>query len=202
MNIFLGFEYSTKQGWEDIMGPPKKPSNWKDETYEKKLPELRAKQAAGAAEHLMAGRVSHACILKWEGGSTLDVNEVSGDGLVAWLLENVGAVKTAPTTIFGFELLRSLRLCGWQVAAGHKPEDDSVRVPYWIWNAGVDSNVTLVNLYSASGAKSDGLSLADTISHWIPDLEANAQHFIPKPESIAAQHAAAACAMANRMGLV
>ena len=187
MNIFLGFECSPKADWKEILGDPKKPANWKAETYESKKEELRTKQAETAAQNLMAGQVSQACVFLPE-KAVCDV--LPGVELLSYL-KNI-----TEGAVFGFNVLDRLRLCGWSAQAGTK-------MPYWIWNTGAPSSVLLVNLYSVSGAKGEGIELLKTLEHWVPDLKANADKVLPaKPKTLAEVSAAAAFTMASKMGLV
>lgn len=57
LHAALGFELEANTNWESIIPPPKKPSNWKQETFDAKLAELRASQEKDAAETVVAGRV-------------------------------------------------------------------------------------------------------------------------------------------------
>ena len=55
--ICVGFEFEARDDWRDYVDPPEKPGNWKDETFQAKLPELWKKRELEAPEHLAAGRV-------------------------------------------------------------------------------------------------------------------------------------------------
>ena len=196
MNIFIGCEHSAKLDWEKHIGQPKKNANWKQETYEAKLPELIAKQEAKAPEHLAAGCVSQAAVLTQDGKA---ISYCAYNGLqLLDALQSVGN-NGATYTVYGFDVLAALRQCGWYA---HNAAT-SVRAPSWVWNAIPNNNVNIVNLFSCSGAKNTDISLEQMIEYWVPDLEANAKQVLPSAPTCAADLlAAAAYTIAHAMGVV
>ena len=42
LHVALGFGVQASPNWRKVMPPPKKPANWKEETFQAKLPELMA----------------------------------------------------------------------------------------------------------------------------------------------------------------
>lgn len=195
-DIFLGFEFKAADNWQEIIGPPKKPSNWKQETYEAKLPELQAKQAETAATHVAAGDAHRVCIATVGSGKTPIVSQVTdGVGLMKWLVdEKIGEETDAD--VFGFELLDSLRLCGWSAAS------QGVVPPGWIWNSqfAPAEPVNLINLYSCSGAKGV-MTAAEMIATWIPDVQQNARDILKRDAECDAElWAAAAVSISTMMG--
>lgn len=200
--IFLGFEYSPKPDWQELMPPPKKPSNWKQETYEDKLPELREKQKETAAQHLMAGSVNRACaIMQVEDSQVVKLADgVTGRELTKILAKEVHSGEADVYHIFGFETLESLRLCAWDPLSCR---------PAWIWNTGIRTPVTLINLYSCSGAKQAGISLTEMLDYWIAggltsDGETNAagEIFGESNADVATNMACAAYLIATYFGLI
>jgi len=168
------------------MGDPKKPGNWKQETYEEKLPELRAKQLEGASQHLIGGGVSRSAVAEVIKGKVIIQGGLTG----SQLLEALADVEEAE--IFSLETLDSLRLCGWERAAPS---------PSWIWNSGLPSKVTLVNLYSCSGAKTSGIAISAMLDYWVPDIAGTAESIAGRPCNEDEQLALAAYQMASKMGL-
>lgn len=209
MNVFMGFEFEARPEWRTIMGDPKKPANWKDDTYKSKIEELRLKQAEDASTHLAAGVVSRACAI-------VDNNTIitgTGVEVLSELCDGTHRLGVEPGhyyNVFGFETLDALRQLGWCLLAAGR------RAPHWLWNSGLDfiNWVTLVNLYTCSGAR-DIMSVDQMIAHWLqPDANKRTAAIIQrlrgssglKPEdgviTPAENMAAAALIIATHMGLV
>lgn len=184
MHIYLGVEHAAKADWQDILGDPKKPANWKDETYEARKSELQAKQAEEAPEHLMAGYCPRVSIIVdksaavQDGGGPLKIEGctvhdsvhtymLTGDDhtIITALNRLVEQAKGEPVVIVGIETLDTLRQMAWSAAKDH------TAVPGWMWNAGgVYDTVDIVNLYSCSGAKqSTSLSAQGFLNYWTTD---------------------------------
>lgn len=195
-NVFVGFEYSLKSNWQEILGDPKKPGNWGQEAYEKKLPEMRAKQAAGASRSLAAGQISRACIIEHcVSGPKVIKSGIVGAEVLEALYQIVGTSASATEmVVFGLETLDSLRICGWNAAPEHSAD--------FAWNSGLDTNVDLVNLYSCSGAKGASMSIEDMLKYWVPDMAANAIDVLNVEDADESMRVAAAVyTMSKNMGL-
>jgi len=189
MNVFIGAVQAAKSNWKDILGDPKKPGNWKQETYDQKKEELRTKQAEEAPVHLAAGYPVQMAIITDAGEVTVGTPQ---DILAKLELLN-------PTRIFGFNTLEILRQAAWYAA-------DKITVPPWVWN--VSAEPQLINLYSCSGAKHDSdLSLQQFITYWVSlkqPINAEADMTLELPPEIAqtevVKQAYAVYQIAKRMG--
>lgn len=180
----IGLASELRNDWKNIVGDPKKPANWKDETFAAKLEELREKQADTAIERLDAAVISDIAILSEAGMSyhkpktfikCLDDNFLKG------------------SILYGFDVTFGLRHIAWTVEGN---------VPAWMWEPNAAGFAGVYNLYSLCGAKGENLSLDNTLKFWVGDLEANFKSYVPagtKVETCGVM-AAAAATMAKKMG--
>jgi hypothetical protein len=182
MNVLvLGFELTARSGWQEYLDAPEKPSNWKEETFQAKLPELWAKKEKEAPEHLAAGKIKAICGL----GEQLLYEQFTPAGLIA----NVeGWLKASnPFTLVGFDLADGLRHVAWDYLHAEKAPS----VPWWLWPVQDMPQLIKVDPFSLSGAKQERIKLRTWLAHWGIDL--------PDPATAAASALAAAQAF-HKMG--
>lgn len=116
LHVALGFEVVPAKNWRAIMPPPRKPANWKEETFQAKLPELMAAQETDAPHYPLTGRVSKlwACIV----GDKVEAAEVGATptGLVAWCMKAGGITEVTSESVvfYGVGLRRQLRKLAMQ----------------------------------------------------------------------------------------
>jgi hypothetical protein len=182
--LILAFEQAARKDWQEHTEPPKKPSNWKQETYEAKLPELWVKKEEGAAQDLAAGEITKVAVRVHvpvqRDDDQLQLFE-GGYPFVRWAVNDnsVGTSDDVDTWLIGINLLDSLRQCGWDSAqaraAGNTPPSSigagdvlgTNRSERWLWNLpSFLGTVTLFDPYSLSGAKSAGISIERWLGEW------------------------------------
>lgn len=93
MDIYIGLDVTAAKDALDILGPPTKPGNWKQETYEAKLDELTAKKLETAHNDLRTGLITGAVALTSEGG-TVHTENIDPDTLSDYLVRRVRAGDT------------------------------------------------------------------------------------------------------------
>jgi hypothetical protein len=170
---YIGFEAGVKDNALDILGEPPKPGNYKQETYEAKLPELRAKRLSTAHNDLRAGDIKAMALISPEDPAA---HMVTFDELRA-------LVKGADAYIVGFSPKFRLQQAAWA-----RPE----HAPSWVWFEGHEG-VEFIDLYRLSGAKNDGMKLDEMLSFWLPS-------WIPEGNT-AQDQAYAAQTIAQSMGV-
>lgn len=86
--------------------------------------------------------------------------------VLPFLQELNGICRGEHMSIFGINTLEVLRRIAWTVAADYKGG-----TPTWVWNAGTPyDTVSLINIYSCSGAKTDGgMTVEQFVNYWVPD---------------------------------
>ena len=115
LHVALGFEVVPARQWRKIMPPPRKPANWKDETFQAKLPELMAAQETDAPYYPLTACVQAiwACPL----GET-KAEKIGGSplALVTWLTNTGGLLEITSknTVLYGVSLRRQLRKLAMQ----------------------------------------------------------------------------------------
>jgi hypothetical protein len=151
--IYVTFGFGAREDWDAIMPPAKIDGRWKQETIDKKMPELNAKRLADAPLHLAGGLVA-------------DVG-VSIDGKYMEFKDASEFVKWANTLplvpgfqLIGVNLLHSLRHCGWDCA--RRKQDCAP----WLWNPPYDTGMVLVDLKTMSGAKAEGIDIVKWMGTW------------------------------------
>ena len=171
MRIYIGTEQAAKSNWRELLGDPKKPANWKDETYQAKKPELELKQMAEAPSSLVGGYCPRIALLVEKSPAVVDsivilttamagVQVTEGPKALLFTCDQTSvigvlnrltdAAKGEAITVIGINTLDILRQIAWCA------KDARITPPCWLWNAGgVYDTATVVNLYSCSGAKSD-----------------------------------------------
>jgi hypothetical protein len=176
INLFVGFEYAIKRDGSQWLGEVRKPANWKQETFEAKRAEMEAKRLSEAHMHLAAGMVTN--IASFDGGDLVAVHSPK---------QFIDTLKAStPVTIYGFNVHTAIKLLAWQC---HGDE-----IPGWLWGPYENSSkLNIVDLYSLSGARGEGMSMPDTIRYWVRGLV--------EPQEIKAE-ALSAYAMAKKMGLL
>jgi len=152
-NVYVTFGFRAREDWDTFMPPAKIDGRWKEETKAAKLPELNAKRLADSPLHLSAGTVE--CIVAMYKGKveTFKAPEEFFD----WI---AGDRMPFDIAIVGIETLHALRHCGWDCAR------KKIRTPAWLWNSGVDTNKTVINLLTISGAKPEGFKLREWLLAW------------------------------------
>lgn len=116
LHVALGFEVVPAKNWRAIMPPPRKPANWKEETFQAKLPELTAAQETDATYYPLTGRVNKvwACAI---GGKVEAVEAgASPTGLLAWCMKTGGITEVTSESVvfYGVGLRRQLRKLAMQ----------------------------------------------------------------------------------------
>ena len=170
--LYIGFEPGVRDDASAILGDPPKPGNWKQETYEEKLPEMREKALASAHNDLRVSAIKDIVVLDPSTGTTSGYET---------LLDLTDAY------IVGFSPKFRLRQAAW-----NNMRDLGGPVPKWIWCEGYDG-VEFIDLYKLSGAKEDGMRLVDMVNFLLP---AGVEGSTP-----ARQDAAAALEVAKKMGI-
>ena len=90
MEVHIGLEIAASPDAIDILGEPAKPGNWKQETYEEKLEELRQKKLETAHNDLRTGLITGAAMTVHKDGktSTIDVDPVNLSGILRECLKH------------------------------------------------------------------------------------------------------------------
>lgn len=191
INVYLGALQQPKPDWKDILGDPKKPANWKDDTYQQKKAELQMKQMEGAAQHLAAGMPFEVCFLM-EVDESLKVIKGNSRAVLDALTAMINTSSGTLCQIIGIETLALLRQMAWTAAA------DGKGVPSWIWNTSDVPKV--INLYSSSGAKNDtDMPVESFIDYWL-NMPCNNALILKVEANGAIQHAYNVYRVAKRMG--
>ena len=111
LHVALGFGVVAAPGWRKVMPPPKKPANWKEETFQAKLPELIEAQEADAPYYPLTAQVKTlwACPLV-DGATAVRVDPTPTD-LITWCMKLDGIVEVLSTNLvfYGAGLRRNLR---------------------------------------------------------------------------------------------
>ena len=71
---YIGYTTVAKEDFRLWVDPPKKNANWKQETFDAKLPELWDKKAEEAHTHLAAGKVGSFICETSDGETITDIN--------------------------------------------------------------------------------------------------------------------------------
>ena len=161
MNIYVGFDHTIVDNWHEVVPPPKKPSNWKQETYEAKLDELRLKQMDGLPTHLAAGKITKVYI-----DTGKEQIEMAIVDFMGYLL------RISCATVIGLEhTLHELRQCAWTAAA------IVPAIPTWVWNSKLKPDMEALSLMTISGAAGDGITRRELMTHFglAADLIDNAE---------------------------
>jgi hypothetical protein len=165
--LFTGFEHSRLPNWQQKMPLPQKPGNWREETFQAKLPELVERQAAKAATHLLAGSISRvAYMTTQQSGSIEPMCKTPAEYVDKLITELRDSEKNnIKITVVAINAAEELRLLAWQMRAAGRP------VVGDMWLGHPKSRLTIINPYSLCGAKTEGLSVADTVAHWCRSTE-------------------------------
>ena len=93
------------------MPPPKKPANWKEETFQAKLPELIEAQEADAPYYPLTAQVKTLWACPLSVGATAVRVDPTPTGLVTWCMKTGGLVEILSSNVvfYGASLRRSLR---------------------------------------------------------------------------------------------
>ena len=115
LHVALGFEVVPAEQWRKIMPPPRKPANWKDETFQAKLPELMAAQETDAPYYPLTACVKSiwACPLGETKAAQIGGSPIA---LVTWLMKTGGhaEITVENTVLYGAGLRRQLRKLAMQ----------------------------------------------------------------------------------------
>lgn len=176
MNVYMGVEQMVKNNWQQILGDPPKPGNWKDDTYQNKLPELRLKQMAEAPQHVAAGYCSRiAVIIPRTATLSVQAREKVTTRADGWLqfvgqvhdfllcIDDIVNINPRPITIIGINTNDVLAQIGWSAL------DAGIPAPAWLWNTDqrAGNGISIVNLYSCSGAKhGTDMSVQAFLDYW------------------------------------
>lgn len=118
---YVGFDLVARSNAIDILGDPKKPANWKEETFLAKLPELRVKRLADAAYDYRAGIVSRVALIEPAEAPNASLAPITHSHLTP--MEFINRVKTAiaslaetesgTLTLIGFDTMTRFKHILW-----------------------------------------------------------------------------------------
>lgn len=116
LHVALGFGVQASPNWRKIMPPPRKPANWKEETFQAKLPELMDAQITDAPYYPLTGRVNTLWVYPVEGKLEAERIDPTPTSLVTWCMKTGGLTEVGATnTVFyGVGLRRQLRKLAMQ----------------------------------------------------------------------------------------
>ena len=116
LHIALGFESAPADNWQHVMPPPRKPGNWKDSTYQEKLPEMLAAQAAEVVNLPIVGRVTEVWAYDvMQATEPVKIREATAGALLVWCNQLAGN-KDRPVVFYGVGLRKQLRKLAAQSA--------------------------------------------------------------------------------------
>ena len=204
-NLYIGGIQRAKENWSQILGEPKKPGNWKEETYQQKKAELQEKQAKEAPRHLAAGYPSTLSVVDdkqqfFTGHADAVLLHINNQVLID--KDTYG--EHSCVNIIGIDTLDLLRQAAWSFSS-------NTEIPIWIWNASGNYNryVHIINLHTCSGASGDSaISVRDFITYWLHEDRVMAGHSVQvdipaydiPDHTVAANDAAVVYRIAKRMG--
>lgn len=147
LHVALGFEFEPSHNWESIIPEPKKPSNWKQETFDAKKSELRSNQAAEASETPVAGKVSSLAVRMFytDTDSNRYLVRVATEGKIVTTKD---AIQIAPSASALIEAIKAYNVSGYAFNAAI---DGCILYAANIRNS---LRVLCMNTYGALGATS------------------------------------------------
>ena len=160
-NIYIAFDKQPIENWQDHVIVPTYSSHWKPETIAKKQQEYLDGYGDKAPNELPTGNVV-----------SLSVKSEGSDGVVTSPLKGEFPVMKFPDSsrLIGIDTRHELRLCAWSLRR------QGAKVPLWLWDVSLEDpsedgvwtwgGLTVVNLYSLSGAKASSIPLDAWLNAW------------------------------------
>ena len=147
--MFLGVTRALKPDAENLLPEPKKPANWKEDTWRAKRQEGINKALQKAMHWPVTGYVQELTLIDWNGKVLLDMGCTAGDtamasahfchllGVNREILPRLvpSPAEYLPVRWFGFDIRTSLAMIAMEVMKYNsmQPEDRRQPIPWSIW---------------------------------------------------------------------